>query len=209
MSIGERLREAREAMGLNRVEAAWRGGLSKESIARYERGERSPDAGSLVRMADVYGVSVGWLVAEEVGGLEEVRTLESVPVLEAMGAVASAGAGGVVGVDWEDQTVAFPRAWLRERRLNGRACCLFRVSGDSMYPAVPEGSLVLVDRGNVELYPGRVYVLMVDGDLVVKRVQRSQRGWSVVSDNPVWEPFEFDRRRMDVVGEVRWTSIWL
>ena len=208
MSLGERLREARRARGWTQPEAARRAGLNENSISRYERGDRLPDLTCLMKLVEVYGVGVEWLLSSERGSLEDARVVESVPVLEARGALASAGPGGVAEEVWEDEEVPFPKVWLREHRVNVRQSLLFRVSGDSMDPTVPHGSWVLVDRGSVELFPGRIYVLRIEGELVVKRVEREERAWWVVSDNPGWERFRFDVG-VEVVGEVRWTARWL
>ena len=183
------------------------GGAQREHYIPVRAGDRLPDLACLMRLAEVYAVTIDWLVGSEGGSAEEVRTVESVPVLEARGTVASAGPGGAVDVGWEDDDVPFPRAWLREHRVSGRQSCLFRVSGDSTEPTICHGSMVLVDRGSVELFPRRVYVLRVEDDLVVKRVERVERGWWVVSDNPAWERFRLGAE-VEVVGEVRWTARW-
>ena len=208
MSLAGRLRQARDAKGWYQAEAGRRAGINENTVSRYERGDRLPGISHLTRLAEVYGVSMDWLLMGEGGLSEDVRNVESVPVLSAVGPVAAAGPGGFAGVEWEDEEVPFPRAWLREHRVSSRNCCLFRVSGESMEPGIIDGSMVLVDRGSVELFPGRVYVILVAGDLVVKRVERQGVVWQVVSDNPLWERFPLEAG-MEVVGEVRWVGRWL
>ena len=58
----ERIRILRKEKNLNQEEAAKLLGLSISSYCRYERGEREPDAPVLWRMADLFGVSIDYLV---------------------------------------------------------------------------------------------------------------------------------------------------
>ena len=177
MALGERLREARRARGWYQSEAGRRAGVNENSISRYERGDRLPGLGCLVRLAEVYGVSMDWLLSGEGDLAEDVRNVELVPVLAAVSGIGSDGFGDMLGGGWEEAEVPFPRAWLREHRVSSRDCCLFRVVGNAMEPTVADGSMVLVDRGSVELFPGRLYVLEVEGGLMVKRVQRMGVTW--------------------------------
>ena len=58
----ERIRILRKEKNLKQEEAAKLLGLSISSYCRYERGEREPDASVLWRMADLFGVSIDYLV---------------------------------------------------------------------------------------------------------------------------------------------------
>lgn len=54
----ERLREAREAAGLNQRDAARTVGVSRGTIQNAEAGTSAPRAAALMRMADAYGVPI-------------------------------------------------------------------------------------------------------------------------------------------------------
>lgn len=54
----QRLRALRERKGIKRLVLSELCGLSKNMIARYERGERIPTADSLERLADFFGVTM-------------------------------------------------------------------------------------------------------------------------------------------------------
>lgn len=61
--LGKRLREVRAAIGIeDRDLFAERTGISKSTIANYERGDRTPDADMLERYRDVWSVDLNWLV---------------------------------------------------------------------------------------------------------------------------------------------------
>ena len=61
-NLYKRIKIMRKEKHLKQSEAAELLGLSISSYCRYERGEREPDASILWRMADLYGVSVDYLI---------------------------------------------------------------------------------------------------------------------------------------------------
>ena len=60
-SVGERLREAREAMGWTQAQAGEMSGLDFRTIQRWELGNRIPDRHRVMGMAYLYGRSLCWL----------------------------------------------------------------------------------------------------------------------------------------------------
>ena len=61
-NLYKRIRTLRKEKKMKQGEAAEILGLSISSYCRYERGEREPDAAVLWRMADLYEVSVDYLI---------------------------------------------------------------------------------------------------------------------------------------------------
>ena len=105
-----------------------------------------------------------------------------VDVLE-VAAAAGSGAADMdetpVGVLWFGDHV------LRGLRVEPGNCSVISVTGSSMEPTLPEGCRILVDRRDVRLVQGQVYVVLdPEEGLVVKRVSRSGRSWVLDSDNP-------------------------
>ena len=82
-----------------------------------------------------------------------------------------------------------------------------RVTGASMEPTLPDGCTILVNLHSTERRHGSIFVVRRDGELVIKRVVRTDKtSWMLVSDNPdkhAWPslPWPADA---SVVGEVRW-----
>ncbi|NPV81897.1 MAG: ImmA/IrrE family metallo-endopeptidase [Firmicutes bacterium] len=58
VSIGERIRRARRAVGLSMRDLADRVGVSHQAIFKYERDEDVPSSGVLLRLADALGVKI-------------------------------------------------------------------------------------------------------------------------------------------------------
>ncbi|MCR5291277.1 MAG: helix-turn-helix domain-containing protein [Eubacterium sp.] len=62
--IPEKLKEARERLGITRVEAARRMNIPQSSYVRYEKGDRRPTHATIVQMAQALGTSVDYLIGE-------------------------------------------------------------------------------------------------------------------------------------------------
>lgn len=63
--FGERMRKLREKKRVSRRVVADFVQTSKNSIVRYERGERTPDITTASRIADYFEVSLDWLIGYE------------------------------------------------------------------------------------------------------------------------------------------------
>lgn len=63
--LGERLRAVRG--DLSQIDFATRLGADKNTVGRYERGERQPDSDYLVRIHSEFGISLDWLLTGQEG----------------------------------------------------------------------------------------------------------------------------------------------
>lgn len=70
MGLGERLRRLREDRGWTQTEVADRLNVSSVTVNRYESGERNPGFDTLIALADLFRVSVDYLL-----GRTDVPTL--------------------------------------------------------------------------------------------------------------------------------------
>ena len=65
MGLGERLKNARKNKGVTQIEAAKKLGVTNGALSGYERNYRDPDTEMLRKMADLYDVSLEWLLGRE------------------------------------------------------------------------------------------------------------------------------------------------
>ena len=74
---------------------------------------------------------------------------------------------------------------LVEHLIRDRAATYFwRAAGRSMQPVIPDGALLIVDRG-VRPVPGRIVVAIVDGEYTVKRLHIDPSGQVTLrAENP-------------------------
>lgn len=71
LSVGKRIRAAREAAGMTQAEVAKRLGVSESSIRLYELGKRQPNDEILGRIAEAVGVDPQAFVEIEVGSVRD------------------------------------------------------------------------------------------------------------------------------------------
>lgn len=62
--IAERIREARKSAGLSQGQVAKLMGLHRPSVSEIEAGNRRVSADELSKLADLFDVSVAWLVGD-------------------------------------------------------------------------------------------------------------------------------------------------
>lgn len=65
MTLGQRLKKARERTHLTQMDVANRLGISNGTLSGYERDYRDPDTDTLIKLADLYDVSINWLLGKE------------------------------------------------------------------------------------------------------------------------------------------------
>lgn len=138
----------------------------------------------------------------ECGGLVPVHRTE---------VFASAGPGALPGEERRRPYFGFDAAWLR--RLTGSApdqLELIRVEGDSMSPTLNAGDDILVDLGDAaEKLRDGIYVLRVDGTLLVKRlaIHPVGRRVTVQSDNPAYSDIpDCGLDEIQCIGRVIWAG---
>lgn len=61
-NIGQRMRELRKEKNITQPELAKMLGVSNGAIGNWETGNRQPDDAAKIRMADIFGVSVDYLL---------------------------------------------------------------------------------------------------------------------------------------------------
>jgi transcriptional regulator with XRE-family HTH domain len=90
VSIGERLRAARESAGLTLDQTAELSGLSKAHLSRLESAERQPSIAALLTLADALGTPVSTLLGEQHTGTTLAISTDGEPRRESKGlAIAS------------------------------------------------------------------------------------------------------------------------
>ena len=124
---------------------------------------------------------------------------------------AAAGDGQLADGEAGEPYLAFSPDWLRRLTSSGnQALSIITVEGDSMAPTLASGDDILVDEGDAgERLRDGIYVLRIDGALVVKRVALHPMGRKVTiqSDNPAYADWpDMALSDIDPIGRVIWSG---
>lgn len=210
--LAERLRDLVHKSGGN-AEIAKRTGIPLRTLNGYLGGEAEPRLSTLELILGACGTTVAEFWAPR-DGEAKIRLFAEVgagfvfvPKLEVR---ASAGAGQLAPAPAIDgDVVAFREDWMRRIGLHaGRAQALVAV-GDSMEPTIRDGDLLLIDRSIDHVMDNGIYVVVLGGYVMVKRMQIRRDGSVVLrSDNADRYDDEVvpaeDVHELIVEGRVRW-----
>lgn len=186
-----------------------------------------PSADRLVQIAAANEVNIQWLATGEgtrQSGEASPAAVREPPsdayaYLPLYNVRAAAGHGAVVEGEEVIDSLAFKKEWIHnELHANPADLYLLYVHGDSMEPALRAGDVILVNRSCSTVQHDGVFVLVMDGTLLVKRLQSLPGGRiRVSSDNPAYQPFEIEKTWLQpgqqestdgagIIGRVVWAG---
>ena len=88
----------------------------------------------------------------------------------------SAGSGKHQVEENHGRKLRFAKSTLKKSNVNHAAAACVTVSGTSMEPVLPDGSVVGIDTSNKTIIDGKPYAINYHGDLLVKRVYKLPGG---------------------------------
>lgn len=175
-------------------------GLSHTVIHKYKNGLSDPSRARLIQLANAAGVSVEWLATGgTVQGIENKQlsvTSDDLIKLPVMNVTASAGGGAAVMSEGAVGFVGFDGAYLRSLNLTVSDLFTMPTIGESMEPTVKAGEFLLCSRSEHHVKPGDgIYVIRLEGDVLVKRLQRLPGEKLLISsDNASYRAYEIQMR---------------
>ena len=169
--------------------------VARSTVAMWETGGTSPDAGQLAAMATFLGVSV-----DEILGVDLPLPSNAYPVNEVavpiLGAI-RCGPGGLA----EQEVDGYGSADVA----NPEQHFLLRVVGDSMEPDITEGMLALIHRQE-DVESGEVAAVGIDGEEgTLKRVVKQDGAIILQAFNAKYPPRIFSGRalqRLTIFGKL-------
>ena len=200
-------------------------GVSPSAFRKWLKGEAEPSRERLVALARAAGVGVAWL-AEGEGPPPSFEPADA-------GRRRSAAREVPVELDWSQfvllphraeaaaagsvtppnpartQWIALRHDWIRSVfGIEPNQVLLETATGESMTPTIRDGNTLLVDTTDRTFRNYGIYVLEIDGQRLVKRVQRRHDGSLVlISDNTVYQPDTVDKAasaNVVAIGRVIW-----
>jgi phage repressor protein C with HTH and peptisase S24 domain len=201
--------------------------VSPSAFRKWLKGEAEPSRERLVALARVAGVGVAWLAEGE--GAEPV--FEAVPgdrrktaagtsngplswaefVLLPKRPEAAAAGGETPVAPGGSEYLALRRDWLRSVcGVEPEHLRLELAVGESMTPTIRDGSVMLIDTSETAVRSFGIYVLEINDERLVKRVQRKHDASLVlISDNATYQPDVVpatEAAKVNVIGRVVWVG---
>lgn len=224
--IGRFLDRVLEVLGEESVRSfAHRAGIAPGTMHNILNGGL-PRLDNLIAIANAASVTVEWLatgrgfkhysgdndcysgsisISEDEANSEGSNEFELVNLYDAQ---VSMGSGA-----WNDSEhiisrLAFRVDWLMEQGLHAQNCATIVAKGDSMEETIKDGSTLLINLEDTEITRDGIYVIMFDGHLLAKRLQRTFDGGVIIkSDNQAYSEMQVPKERVEelrVVGRVAW-----
>lgn len=178
------LKAARQAKHMTQTDVANYIGLTQGAYSNWERGETKIDGVQLSRLAELFEVSVDYLLGKtDIPGNKYIR----IPVLGRVAAGIPIDAIEEV-IDWEDISA--------EAAGDGEYFGL-QIKGHSMEPKISDGDIVIVRR-QPDVDSGDIAVVLVNGDdATVKKVKKSPQGVTLIPSNPAYEPMYYSNKEIE------------
>lgn len=124
----------------------------------------------------------------------------------------AAGTGMIEDIYEEVGSLSFRKEFLRSCGVTAESARIVGVTGTSMEPTIPDGSVLLINKGNCEPRNGKIFALAKGTEgLVVKRLIQNGDAWLARSDNPDGNPdFQInDGIPVTVIGRAVWMGVKL
>ena len=193
--------------------------VSAGFVSEIEKGVKKPSAEMLYAMAMEFSININWVLTGE--GPQKGQSINEDRAVWPQGVEkdfvlvprydiqASAGGGSLIHSEQIVDYLAFKTEWIKNVLGTSKDhLALISVSGDSMEPTLSSEDLILIDLRVTKVDNSAIYVLNVDGVLLVKRIQiKLDRTAVVKSDNPHYEPEIIKGDALDtlrIIGRVVW-----
>ena len=193
-SLSQRLRRLRKEKSYNQSKVANKIGVSQNAYSRYELGLAEPSADSLRLIADLYNVTIDYLLTgSDLKTEKEIK----IPVLGSIPAGIPIEAIEEI-LDYEE----IPKEWASQGEYFG-----LKVKGNSMEPRICSGDVVIV-RKQEDAETGDVCVVMVNGfDATLKQIKKDTGGITLVPFNKTYSPVYYSNKEIQelpvrIVGKV-------
>ncbi|QCI65665.1 LexA family transcriptional regulator [Phreatobacter stygius] len=208
----ERLNAAIDRAG-GATKVAPRSGVAVKTIYNWRTGVNATAALALHRIAKGCGISLDQLfgsstIAGSGTEIPDLATYVDIPILDV---VAAAGGGAENDQPNVIGRTVFARASLRNLGISPAKVIALRASGDSMFPTIADGQMVLINTDTTDLKDGAIYAIWAPHGLRLKRIQlQMDGGMLLISDNrELYTPEHIAAREANAirfVGRAFWTE---
>lgn len=213
IEIGRRLKEVRDNLKMTQKEFGEIAGVGGNAQMNYEKGTRKPDAEYFANITKI-GCDIQYIITgipsgssqpkiyDNAGHLVDLEEFCFVPRYKVF---AAAGHGSAINEETYEFSLAYRKYWVKKYlEVNPKDLIAITARGDSMIGVINDKDVMLIDTAN-KLFNDGIYVLRIDGDLIVKSVQKlPNKIIEISSTNPLYKPFTIDMKNppndFDIIG---------
>jgi phage repressor protein C with HTH and peptisase S24 domain len=189
--------------GLTQAALAEKAGLAQNYISQIHTGARPGSVDVLQKIAAALNLSLPEFFACR----DESRP--DLVFIERLKARPRAGTGGLETDPDTEGYYSFHSDFIARKRGDENSMKLFEVAGDSMNPTLADGDLILVNLREKDVRSGCVYLLRMEDELMVKRLENRPGGVLLIrSDNPDYEDLPVRKNSGDADVEVLGRMVW-
>ena len=201
-NVGQLIKKLRTERGMTQEELGEILGVKKAAVQKWESGTvQNLKRATIQALSEYFGVSPSSFIEgpPEPSNVGAIYTDEiyQVPVFESV----SAGFGAYA----DSQIVEYIPLYIRNPS-DAPMTMAIKVQGDSMYPKIEDGDLIVV-RKQSSVDSGSIAVLLLDGEeALVKKVEYGKDWIDLISINPMYPVRHFkgeDVTRLRVLGLVK------
>lgn len=190
--VGEKIKEFRLKQGMSQEELADLLQTTKQTVSRYEIGERKANQDVLFKLSEIFGVSI-----DDFFPPKEKRL--SFSMLPVVGRVSCGN--GVIAYEEIESYEPVPADWI-----DGGEYFFARAKGDSMIGArIMDGDLLLIRHQN-DVDNGEIAAVLIDDEIVLKRVYKADGSIILQSENPAYKPIVVrpeDTKDVRIIGKLK------
>lgn len=199
-----RLKEIREALGLNMREAARLLKMPYTTYVNYEKGAREPNSETLIQLANFYETTIDYMLCKtDVNDYEEQSNILPFPAMKSVPLIGTIACGEpILAAENIECEVDMPE--------HVKADFALRCKGDSMINArIYDGDIVYI-RQQPTVDDGQIAAVLVDDEATLKRVHFYPDHVVLEPENPQYRPLSFwesDMEHVRILGKaVAFTS---
>ncbi|AZY50107.1 hypothetical protein C0J09_13970 [Bordetella avium] len=213
-------RRARGESASQETVAALLGFSSQSSVSQYVNGKIPLNINALVKFSELFGCApedISMDLAKDIQRIAEAapedNSQQEFVQVRRLDVQLSAGHGQIVVSEDEKGRLSFRADFLRSAGAKPEETFLVSVKGDSMEPLIPDGALILVNRGSTSIMNGKVYAFRHHGEVLVKRLYKGNGGFIARPENPAGGypdmHLSFDDSEIEIIGRAFWVGFRL
>lgn len=226
--LGKRVKFQRDKRGWSQSELAKRAEVSQGAISQLENGT-SENTRHLSKIAKALKVTTEYLTDGKEMVRDQMPPMEDYVIIGGSKAGqhpspdeyvmipqydlgGSCGSGSMAGEVSVSGGIVFKKDWVSMIGKQSENLAVCHAVGNSMYPTIEEGQVLLVDVTETEPKSTKIYLIRIDGLHYIKRLIHMFGKWIIRSDNADknnYPDIEIDADRMgdiQIEGRIVWKA---